>query len=51
MFLEIIFGLYLLIVLLVVVYMGFNYYRIEYKYNIHPQIAVTLLPFLINVIS
>lgn len=49
MLVEIGFTLYSTILLLFLIYTGFNYYRIEEKFKTHPQVIVFLLPFIINV--
>jgi hypothetical protein len=40
----------LVILLLSTAFAGVNYYRIQDKTSVHPQIVVFLIPFCINVI-
>lgn len=49
MFVKVGFFLYLFVLLLYSVYTGINYYKIQAKGWIHPQVITFLVPFIINV--
>jgi len=49
MIVEILFGLYLLVLLLYSLYTGLNYYRMQASGKVHPQVITFLLPFMANV--
>lgn len=49
MYLELLFALYFVALILSVIYLGFNYVRIKESLYVHPKIIAFLLPFLINV--
>ena len=49
MFIGILFLIYILLLLAYIFYAGLNYYRIQSKGWMHPQVITNLTPFVINV--
>ena len=46
---QILFPFYLVLLILAVVFIGFNYYKIKDKYKTNPDIVLFLIPFILNV--
>ena len=49
MFMKILFAIYLILLILYVLYTGLNYFRIQAKGWMHPQVITNLTPFVLNV--